>query len=1242
TGLALVAAFAVGATVAGAGPFVRADARESLLLLDVFLAVVAGTTLVMAAVMAERRAAEDALRASQAELRELNADLERRVADRAAELARSEAARRDTEDRFRAFTDHSPAVCFMKDEDGRYAYLSRTFEARFGIRAEDWLGKTDRDIWPADLAARLRANDLAVLASDRPLDVVEEVADPDGTVHSWRSLKFAFRDAAGRRYVGGTAVDITDQRRAEAALRAGEEEFRRLFEDSPIGVYRTTPDGRILRANPAFVRMLGYPSFEALAAHNPERDGVHADYDRAEFKRRLDRDGEVRGLEASSRRVGGGIGYFRENARVVRGPGGAVQYYEGTLEDITDRRRAEETFRVLFECSSDAHLLFDGAGVFEANAAAAAMLGFRDKAELVGRHPAEFSPAVQPDGRLSAEKCVEMDGRARRFGYHRFDWQHRRADGAEFPCEVTLTPVEVGGRAALLTVWHDLTDRKRSEDAVREGRRRLAVALDNAGHGLWEWDIATGACDLDGNWAAIHGYAPGELADGYAAWEATIHPGDRGRVMAALAAHLADPAVPYDVEYRARRKDGAWAWVNSRGRVHVWDPAGRPARMLGTVHDITTRKRAEEALRAGEERFRAAMEGSLYAVYFLAAERDPGGAVTDFVFTDMNRKGEQLISRSREEVVGRRLCELLPVNRTGGFFDKYVRVVETGEPLEEEFPIREPGVHADWLHHLVVRVGDGVVVTTQNVSARKRAEAELRASEGRFRQVFESSGIGMALAAADGRLLQVNPALGRILGYDPAELVGTTFQALTHPDDLAANLGLKADALAGRRDSYRLEKRYVRKDGRTVRAELTVAVMAAPGEDGAVLVGQVQDVTARKEAEEMVQKARADLLDAIEGLDAGLVMYGPDERLVVCNSRHRELYAAHADALRPGCRYEDVLRSYYRGGGAVEPPGVDEDTWVAGRLAAHRRLGPPREWRHDGRWLLITDRPTRDGGVVSLRTDITALKRAQEAAEAASRAKSEFLANMSHEIRTPMNGILGMTDLVLDTPLAPDQREFLRLVRESGVSLLRIINDVLDFSKVEAGRLGLEAAPFRLRDLVCRTVEPLAVRAAQKGLRLTCRVAPGTPDRVEGDGGRLGQVLVNLVGNAVKFTARGEVALTVGGGDAAEFRFSVSDTGIGVRPEHRESVFEAFVQADASLTRRYGGTGLGLAISARLVALMGGRIWVDSEEGQGSTFHFTARLGVPREQSPTEGGTERDALVWVATAGGGRPTPRPA
>jgi two-component system, sensor histidine kinase and response regulator len=273
------------------------------------------------------------------------------------------------------------------------------------------------------------------------------------------------------------------------------------------------------------------------------------------------------------------------------------------------------------------------------------------------------------------------------------------------------------------------------------------------------------------------------------------------------------------------------------------------------------------------------------------------------------------------------------------------------------------------------------------------------------------------------------------------------------------------------------------------------------------------------------------------------------------------------------------------------------------------------EWRST----VLRDDAGHVTGTLSSGTDVTerhqaveALRAAKDAAEAANRAKSEFLANMSHEIRTPMNGVLGMIDLVLDTELTTDQRENLLIVQSSADALLMVINDIMDFSRMEAGQLDLDVIDFSVRDTIGDTSKAVAVKARLKGLALSVDIEETVPDMLRGDPGRLRQILVNLLGNAIKFTHRGKVALRVTPEAATSpdvvLHFSIRDTGVGIPLNRQECVFEAFTQADGSMTRAYGGTGLGLTISSQLIRLMGGRVWVESEVGKGSTFHFTARF----------------------------------
>jgi PAS domain S-box-containing protein len=382
-----------------------------------------------------------------------------------------------------------------------------------------------------------------------------------------------------------------------------------------------------------------------------------------------------------------------------------------------------------------------------------------------------------------------------------------------------------------------------------------------------------------------------------------------------------------------------------------------------------------------------------------------------------------------------------------------------------------------------------------------------------------------------------------------------------------------------------------------------------------------EQVDDRALAEEALSEERKILRALIDNVPDFMYVKDAKSRFVVANaSLARSIGLQNSEELVGKTDFDfypsELASGFYR----------DEQSVILAKHSLFNREEEGVDATGNRTWVLTTKVPLYDKngqvtGIAGVGRDITKrreaerdMQAAKEAAEAASRAKSEFLANMSHEIRTPLNGVMGMTDLALETQLTPEQREYLETVKMSADSLLVVINDILDFSKIEAGKIDLEAIDFDLRDCLEGTLKTLAIRADEKGLELLCEVAAEVPPVVRGDSTRLRQVVLNLVGNAIKFTAAGEVAVKVqvetqDGADRI-LRLTVSDTGIGIPQDKLKMIFAPFSQADTSTTRKYGGTGLGLTISTRLVEMMGGKIWVESEVGKGSQFHFTTRVGV--------------------------------
>jgi two-component system, sensor histidine kinase and response regulator len=522
----------------------------------------------------------------------------------------------------------------------------------------------------------------------------------------------------------------------------------------------------------------------------------------------------------------------------------------------------------------------------------------------------------------------------------------------------------------------------------------------------------------------------------------------------------------------------------------------------------------------------------------------------------------------------------------------------------------------------------------------KQTDKALRESEERFRAIFENDHVVMLIIDPEtGRIEDGSPGACFFYGYDREDLrrMRITEINLLDPDRALERLQLAKSQ----------QRRYFDYRHRLASGEVRdVEVCSGPIVIGGrtLLFSVINDVTDLRRAEEETKRTRSLLNSIIENLPTAVFLKDADEfKYVLWNKAAQELYGYVSEEVLGKTAYE-----------LFDPPQAealgaqDRETLKTGAL-----LDVPEQTvntRHKGvrvihtKKLPILDEAGRPRYLVGISEDITDRKKAEtdlvqarEAAEQASRAKSEFLANMSHEIRTPINGIMGMTQLTLNTELTGEQREYLEAVELSADSLLRVINDILDFSKIEAGKLDLIAIDFSLRDCIADAMTTLAVQAHTKGLELVYHVPSTIPDALIGDPGRLRQIIVNLVGNSIKFTQEGEIAVKVEleseTANQVNLHISVADTGIGIPAEKQDKIFQSFEQADSSTTREYGGTGLGLAIVSQLVRMMGGQIRVESEVDKGSLFQFVAGFGRQKEpiqpQAIGEGLDLKDVSVLV-------------
>ena len=724
---------------------------------------------------------------------------------------------------------------------------------------------------------------------------------------------------------------------------------------------------------------------------------------------------------------------------------------------------------------------------------------------------------------------------------------------------------------------------------------------------------------------------------------------ERGQLLQSIAA--GERVV--DREFRFRSKGGGL--LIARYSAEVVELAGESC-LISVFLDMTARRWAEESLKRSEDKFAKVFQSSPTAI---AISR-----MRDGYLIDVNQAYEKLFGYRREEVIGRTSTEL------GSWEDAEDRKgllerIAAGDPVvDQEYRFRSKDgsvLTARYSAEIVELGGEPCLLSAfLDITARKRMDQDLKDSQQRMADTIEFLPDATLVIDAEGRVTAWNLAMEHLTGIKSEEILGKgnyeyalPFYGQRRP--ILIDLVSKSQSeLEEKYNDLQRGSGYLRGDTYVPtlpggEAYLTASAAALRDARGNICgaIECIRDMTLHRRAEEAHREIEERLRTITDSAKDAIVMLDHSGRVSFWNPAAQAMFGYGADEILGQDFYalficEQHRDLYRRSFASVQEGGTTPSSGKPLELALQRKDGS--EFPAEG--TLSTISIQDEGHAVVILRDITARKlaeqeiqKAKDAAEAANRAKSAFLAMMSHEIRTPMNAIIGMSGLLLDSSLTGQQRDFTQTIRNSGESLLSIINDILDFSKIEAGRLELENHPFDLRQGVEATLDLFAHRARSKMIELGCMIDAHAPTTVVGDSNRLQQILVNLVGNAIKFTEKGEIVVTVDAkpvepehapassvgttasaieqeGQMVELLFSVKDTGIGIPEERTGRLFQAFTQADVSTARKYGGTGLGLAICKRLTELMGGRIWVVSEAGKGSTFHFTIRVQAARGAKP--------------------------
>ena len=831
--------------------------------------------------------------------------------------------------------------------------------------------------------------------------------------------------------------------------------------------------------------------------------------------------------------------------------------------------------------------------ILQTNPAFCTLIG-REREEVVGRTVLDFTPEEDRSEERSKLLTIINSGESAT----EFEKRLVSADGRMLWVKVNVWAYRpsLDAHLRLWGVFRDITGQRTAESLARSHLDKYRFLAENAADIIWTADIDGRYTYVSPSVKRIRGYTPEEVVGRTASdmlEAASLAEFREAWAKARVPANGKAPDASVRMEIRLKVKGGGFIWAETMVRALV-DDDGNQVGYLGSTRDITERKRIEERLRTSEQSLRATLNATNDSVALFK----PDGKVLA-----MNENMAKFIGLPKELTKGRNVFEFIPDS-----LKETVRKVFR-EALETRRPVTEQVVWSGKiLNGAIYPVMDGdeptaIAVYGRDVTEERFAEEARKKTQEQYRLIVETANEGILGLDADERITYANKIVANFFGCPVEEIIGRELSDFIDQADLEG-----APAGSHRIDKReRYERRFMRPDG----GEAWGLISATPlmAEDGRLLgaFAMIADITEVKQAHQR-------LLTILDGISADIYVTDFETNEILFMNAHMQDRFCNSEIGMP-C-HKSIRGLEHQCPNCPKPRLVDDDGHPVGTVISERYYESHKRWHlnHDRAiyWLqgkLVHMHMAAD--ITELKVLTAELEQAKVKAEAASLAKNEFLANMSHEIRTPLNGLLGMLQLLQLTELLPLQRDYLETALNSGRSLLQVLNDILDLSKVESGKLELDEIPFELGEILDNVVSTFRYPVEERGIRMGWEIDESLPRYFTADKGRLRQILFNLVGNAVKFTESGSIEVRAHplapppGSSKIRLLFEVEDTGIGIPDDKIESIFDPFTQVDGSSTRKYQGTGLGLGIVRRLVLLMGGSIAVDTREGEGTTIFFT-------------------------------------